>query len=223
MRLVSFFVLSFLMVQLGLAQLQVKGNEGDVVMTVDENGNALITGKTTTQLFQMTGTNPGFGKILLSDAQGNASWNNANMITWTYYALGTNMVLDTDITHNSSDWELIFLPFSDFDANVIPDNATMVEVNMGCSLIDFADSDYFQVNILKLPTVQDVSHHQHGSLHCSRSTDGFTSANSGNFSLTPIMDNNGEKGIYIAHRFNTGFISIKIMGYHIPPQLAAIE
>ncbi|MBN1998668.1 hypothetical protein JW935_14000 [candidate division KSB1 bacterium] len=68
------------------AQLTVESSGGTVLMKILENGNVGIgtqtnpteklevAGKTKTNNFQMTGNSPGTGKILTSDANGNASW-----------------------------------------------------------------------------------------------------------------------------------------------------
>jgi hypothetical protein len=43
-------------------------------MSVDENGNLSVIGTTETVNFKMTGGTPGAGKVLVSDADGDASW-----------------------------------------------------------------------------------------------------------------------------------------------------
>ncbi|MBD3377748.1 hypothetical protein GF406_22150 [candidate division KSB1 bacterium] len=66
---------SLLLVGIGFGQLVVKNSSQQPVMTVDDNGNATIIGKTTTTNLAITGNSPAQGKVPYSvDSNGNLRW-----------------------------------------------------------------------------------------------------------------------------------------------------
>ncbi len=205
------------------AQLVVKKNAAEL-MKVDNSGNVTIKSKTTTNeivirekgsLGQLA---PDDYFLVAADNQGLVKWKKWPTL-WEYTQLDENMIYQVIENDFNSDWELIFLPFSDFTGSeVIPNNADRVEVNLGCNCRQVTpDGGFFQFNLLKSPSAVtgDMGALQHGSLHCHRLSDGTALGNSGNFSLAPIHTEGGERGIYLAHRYHPGDLSVKIMGYHV--------
>jgi hypothetical protein len=84
-RILELYLISLIFMGTGFGQLVVKNSSQQPVMTVDDNGNATITGKTTTTSLAIKGHSPAQGKVPFSvDGNGNLRWSAQPTATGQY-------------------------------------------------------------------------------------------------------------------------------------------